>query len=408
MKRFSIGLALSSTLLLTVAGGISAALGDSITSTTYTTGPNSGSESYWSQTSPNGRYHVVENYGDGSLAITDLQTSTITILPGGTLGSNTALYYAAQPVFSPDSSTIYAGDYQSNPGNVIKVIDAATATVTSHISLPSPFYASSLEIWSMAISGNGSKLLVDDYHNSKIALIDISNPASPSVIGSVHNGDESFEALVTAPDGLQAYGVVNGDLHTFDLTTGAETITAGIIPTTSTIYALAVSPDGASLIVSVYGDSAIYKIDLGTNTLAATSTDSHLSYPWGVATSIDGVKLYVANYDGSALVFNVSDLSYDTSYSVAPGTPLDALSFSPDGSKAFFTDDIGVTHLMTVTQGVTSGSNSAPPAETPEATVALASTGSRWAEPLSIAAALLLLAGAGVLLARRRTSDIER
>ena len=71
-------------------------------------------------------------------------------------------------------------------------------------------------------------------------------------------------------------------------TTVTATVTVGSYP-----WGVAVSPDGTKVYVTNHGNNNVSVIDTATNTVTATVNVG--SYPNGVAVNPDGTKVYVAN-----------------------------------------------------------------------------------------------------------------
>lgn len=370
MRKFIAALGMLASVALLSLGVSSSALADGTTSLNLNTAlDHSSQESYWSIVSPNGRYLAVNNYYGGSVAIVNLQTNAVQLIHGG---SNFA--YPGQIQFSADSSLLYVADYDEAPLQV-RVYTVSTGALHNTILIPGGSSNSS-GIWTLAVSGH---FMAVGVYGSWVKTFDISNPSSLVEIGTGVN-TVSPQAMALSSDGTKVYYTSDGYIYTDVISTGVQTVSSAVMSGigSSTAYAIAVF--GNYIYLTDYQYSGIYKINADTGVVVASSTDSHLHYPWGVVTSRDGAKVYVSNYDGKLVVFNTSDMSFDASYDITHDTSkhLDAAAISPDGATDYVTDDYGTTYGFQVTQGVepsstpSSSSTAAPLVNTGQSAPALA------------------------------------
>ena len=175
-------------------------------------------------------------------------------------------------VFNPDGTTAYVAGASGGLG----IIDVATNSLTGTIALPSGFFGA----YSVALSPNG-----DVYLGSGGAVFAM-NPSTKNV-----------DATITVP------GTAN---H------------------------MALHPTMSFLYVSLMDANQVVEINTQTNAIARTF--SVAAVPQGVAVSLDGTELYVAQESGSLTIIN---LATGNQTSVNTGVPGFGLALSPDGTQLY-------------------------------------------------------------------------
>jgi DNA-binding beta-propeller fold protein YncE len=153
----------------------------------------------------------------------------------------------------------------------------------------------------------------------------------------------------------------DGTVTPVDLTTGtAQTpFNVGSSPT-----AVALTPDGSTLLVANSGDGTVTPVAIGTGSSGLTFSPGTPiaagSGPDSIAITADGATAYVTD-DGSD---TVTPITLEGGVDI-PGTPLtvaagpDAIALTPNGELAYVTSDSGwVTPIITSTNGI----STTPPA----------------------------------------------
>ncbi|ACB35993.1 outer membrane adhesin like protein [Leptothrix cholodnii SP-6] len=188
------------------------------------------------------------------------------------------------------------------------------------------------------LSADGTKAFVADTSGG-LQVIDVSNPAAPTVLGSYGNASTYFLAL--SADGTKAYlGNEANDFLIVDISNPASPTLLGTLVTTGYAYEIALSTDGTKAYLA---DSASLKIIDITNPAAPALIGSFAEAGGGgaffVTLSPDGTKAFVGNTSSGLQILDVSTPAaptllgtYDT-----PGTAY-TVTLSADGTKAFVAD----------------------------------------------------------------------
>ncbi|MBV8993456.1 MAG: bifunctional YncE family protein/alkaline phosphatase family protein [Pseudonocardiales bacterium] len=248
--------------------------------------------------SPDGRWLVVSNDGQGTQSLQVVDTTTSQVKQTLKYESPDALFVGL--AFAPDGKTLYAS---AGGNNVIRryAVDNGTLTEGTLIKLPTtnptgqpsnPYPAG------IAVTPDGQHLLVADHQADAFSVVDLAT-------GAVHTAAAGHHpyGVVASANGRSAYVTNQGDttVSVFDLSTGADptldkTITVGTHPNKAVA-----SPDGRTLYVANGDSDEISVID--TATAAVTRSISVAPYsgapvgsnPDALALSSDGRSLYVAN-----------------------------------------------------------------------------------------------------------------
>ncbi|MBV9059517.1 MAG: bifunctional YncE family protein/alkaline phosphatase family protein [Pseudonocardiales bacterium] len=247
--------------------------------------------------SPDGRWLVVSNDGQGtqSLQVVDTTTSKVT---------QTLPYPAPQALFvglafAPDGKTLYAS---GGGNNLIRRYTVTNGRLTEGTPIPLPTTNPAGATINplpagIAVTPDGQRLLVADQQADAMSVIDLATNAVHTTTAGPHP-----YAVVASADGRSAYVTDQGanTVSVLDLT-GPEpavhqTITVGTHPNKAVA-----STDGHTLYVANGDSDEISVIDTATATV--TRTISLAPYPGAqvgsnpdaVALSGDGHTLYVAN-----------------------------------------------------------------------------------------------------------------
>ena len=170
------------------------------------------------------------------------------------------------------------------------ILAVSLSVVLGADSTPKPRHDMNSSPIALALSADGSRLLVANQGTGTVALVD---PRAGKVVAEVATGDKPAGVALT-PDGKHAvvthwYGY---DVAVLDVRPDGLSV-AGRVPVGPEPRGVVVSKDGVSAYVAVGASDEIARIDL-----AKTSVTGRLSVgrePRGLALTPDGKKLVVAN-----------------------------------------------------------------------------------------------------------------
>ncbi|MGC8724857.1 MAG: WD40 repeat domain-containing protein [Acidobacteriota bacterium] len=220
--------------------------------------------------------------------------------------------------------------------DTINTIDLSSNTVYG------PFLGGSLgsgELLDVAVTPDGHYALVSNFDAQTVYRVDLTNPASPVLAGSVSVPIEA-EDIAISPDGTFAMVTDGGDynqicvinLSTFTLQT---TYT---VPGSTYITAIAIAPDNQTWVAADYESGLIfygtYSLGGGFILTGSLSTPS----PLNVTISPDGQTALVANVDyASVSAFSITGpgtLAAGNTVGGLPASP-QSIAFSPGGATAY-------------------------------------------------------------------------
>lgn len=230
-------------------------------------------------------------------------------------------------VASPDGRAVYVAAITVNE---IYVVDVASLTVSSRISLPK-------RPRSLAVTPDGSRIFVvlfgDDGDpvtgkpkGESVMWVDVvtRHPSPPMSLGSDVYG------VTVAPDGSRIYCADHdtAKVSVWDVApTKVNTVEVAPNP-----HGVAVSSDGAKAYTANHESNLVHVIDAATLT-AGRKIEVGRS-PHSVVKSPDGTALYVTNYDSNTV--SVIDTRTDTvaGEPIAVGAKPQAVAFTGDGARA--------------------------------------------------------------------------
>lgn len=307
--RITMGIVLAATLGMAgtaLAVGIThagpAPDGTGVTPIGYTVTPagqqtNLGDLPLGAVSSPDGRWLVVSNDGQGAQSLQVIDTTTGKVTQTLPYPAPKALFVGL--AFTPDGKTLYAS---GGGNNVIRryAVDNGTLTESTPIPLPTtnPAGAKINPLPAgIALTPDGQRLLVADQQADALSVVDLAT----GVVHTTAAGHHPYSVFASA-DGHSAFVTNQGDdtVSVLDLT-GPEpaqqkAITVGTHPNKAVA-----SADGSTLYVANGDSDEISVID--TATAAVTRTISLAPYPGAqvgsnpdaLALSSDERTLYVAN-----------------------------------------------------------------------------------------------------------------
>jgi YVTN family beta-propeller protein len=158
---------------------------------------------------------------------------------------------------------------------------------------------------SAELSKDGKTLYVANLGGAGVAIVDISNPARPSVTSTLATDPHPNDIVLTADDRLFVSCGNTNNVISFDLKTGQrlEVISTALgpkAPAGSTPNALALAPDGETLYVANADNNSVAVIDVEergkSKPLGFMPTGW---YPTFVTTSAEGKRVIVASSKGN-------------------------------------------------------------------------------------------------------------
>ena len=145
---------------------------------------------------------------------------------------------------------------------------------------------------------------------------------------TIHVGQSPRE-IVVSPDGKEVYVLTTTQIFIIDIKSDTVIET---VPLRRCSVFLAYSLDGKKLYVANFDDDTVSVNDIATE--ATIATINSLNRPSGVALSPDGKKLYVANFgDGTVSVINTTTDNVTATFNVRPR--ITGIKVSPDGKKLY-------------------------------------------------------------------------
>jgi DNA-binding beta-propeller fold protein YncE len=189
---------------------------------------------------------------------------------------------------------------------------------------------------SIALLGAGTALVTPTGPDTNDAsVIELS---SERVLAQVPLGVRAFSA-VTAPDSQTAYlGTNDGRVLEFDVASSSVTGSIDLGVAMSRLNHLALNASGTLLYASSFTSGTIAEIDLASKSVVRLFIVG--GEPQGLAVSLDGTELYVADESGAGhiniydLVGQVLESSIPSGATSSAGGPF-ALALSPDGAKVY-------------------------------------------------------------------------
>jgi YVTN family beta-propeller protein len=251
---------------------------------------------------------------------------------------------------SPDGSTIYVintfDGYTSAHGRVT-VVSASTGDIVKTVTVGK-------EPQGVAVSPDGSRLYVANASDWTVSVIATATnevtDTIPLVVTPGGIGGYQPLHLVVSPDGSRVYvanhsgpwglTVIATDSNTVIDALGFFDLYGPTPPNRNLLggYDVVFSPDGGALAVSSPNSNGpntgkVSFIDPASNTITSVVTD--LNFPYGMAFSPDGSRLYVANNDPSGTVSVISMDTHTVINVVTVGNSPTGLSVNPMTGKIY-------------------------------------------------------------------------
>src|SRR5213593_818353 len=245
---------------------------------------------------PDGRRVYAAAGGNNKIRVYDFDGRALAERDPISLGDPKARIYPAGLAVSPDGTMLYAA---LNLENAVAFVETATGRVRTRVSLAPPARADDIGALPYALALIGPKLYVSEWNGGGVTVIDT---GQGTLLRRVPTGGHA-SGLASSPDGARLY-VANATSDTVSvIDTSTDTVTATVdlspypgAPMGSMPNAVAVSPDGKTLYVANGGNNDVAVVDTGS--LAIRGLIPTAWFPSALLLSRDGRLLHVANMKG--------------------------------------------------------------------------------------------------------------
>jgi YVTN family beta-propeller protein len=227
---------------------------------------------------------------------------------------------------SPDGTVLYAADNLA--GGVVRIVTLATTAFVSSAS----FGAGRVPV-AVAAAPDGSKIYaaVVDPAGAAADSIAVLAPHTGAMLGTIDLGvGASPTAIAFTSDGKTAY-VANRGANAVAVIDVASDTNGTPLLGFSAPAGVAVSPDGAKLLIATAGDNSVWLYEPAgrvSTPLAISVSGALASGPAGIAVSPDGAQAYVADAQANA----VTEIGDTAPVTIAlAGTGLGSVTSAPGG-----------------------------------------------------------------------------
>ncbi|HEY3121347.1 MAG TPA: alkaline phosphatase family protein, partial [Vicinamibacteria bacterium] len=292
--------------------------------------------------SPDGRHLVVSNdgYAKATLAVVDLARLAVVQrypIDNAWLGL----------AWHPDGRRLFSSGGGENTVRELRFVDSRLAAIDSHV-LARPSTGSFVA--GIAVSPDGRRLYAVHALGERLTMLDLGR--DDTVVKKTVELPAEAYACALSPDGRTLFVSLWGGARVllFDATTLAA---QGEIAVGEHPSAMAVSPDGSRLFVACANTNAVWVVDLASRaaveqvSIAVRPGAPPGSTPNALALSADGGTLLVANADNNTVaVVDVAKAGRAQVRGFIPtGWYPTAVQFSRDGKRVFVLSGKGLTSL---------------------------------------------------------------
>jgi uncharacterized repeat protein (TIGR01451 family) len=222
--------------------------------------------------------------------------------------------------------------------NTVSVIDAATATVTTSVTVgTSP--------GGVAVTPDGTKVYVANAGNFggpfTVSVIDAATNTLATTIPIANTPNPgALEGIAITPDGKKVY-VTSSFNGVYVIDTATNTVKVPTIPLPFANTGIAVTPDGTKVYVTAEFNG-VSIINTATDTVTFTlPVGSSFIAPLNDAVTPDGKKVYVTNSDGTVSVIDTATNNVVNNVIVGLNVP-NGIAITPDGVQVYIENGANV------------------------------------------------------------------
>jgi YVTN family beta-propeller protein len=245
---------------------------------------------------PNGRRVYASAGGNNKIRVYDFDGQALAEQLPISLGDARAKIYPAGLAISPDGATLYAA---LNLENAVAFIDTATGRVRARVRLAPAARATDIGTLPYTLVQSGAKLYVSEWNGGGVSVIDVDQQR---LLQRIPTGGHA-SGLALSPDRTRLY-VANATSDTVSVIDTPTDAVVGAVdlspyqgaPMGSMPNAVVVSPDGATLYVANGGNNDVAVVD--TVSFRIRGLIPTAWFPSAIVVSRDGQSLYVANMKG--------------------------------------------------------------------------------------------------------------
>src|ERR1700733_1285347 len=272
------------------------------------------------------RLAYVANAGFGDVSAINTETGQVLGEPIPTDAGATAI------ALTPDGRFAFVANSSASD---VSVIDTETNQVVGESIKVS---SSAFHTTGVAISPNGNTAYVTSEGGldpGELTRIDV---ATKQLIGQPLKLEQGAGAVAIAPDGRQAYVMSYSESGALWLVrSGADSVARRIDVGAGRLGEIAVTPDGARILVTDPESNGVSVIDADTFQILGPPIEVGAG-PRGLAISPDGRYAYVADDQSAAI--SVIDIAANQAVGDIPvGEFPTSVTFSPDGNRAYVVGD---------------------------------------------------------------------
>lgn len=243
---------------------------------------------------------------------------------------------------------MHAGYIGNNGINTISILNTQTNSIPGIVNDPNTLLN---EVSFIAFTPDGKKAYAANPTINTISYIDVT---TNTVQGNVGGGTFfNVNSLAITPDGTKLYAIVYSG-HVYVIDTATNTFLHSVSGTFVGSGFMAISPDGTTGYVANSNINTISVIDIATDTVTQTITDTSIMSPYSLALTPDGSTLYVGNFTNTKITIIDTSTNNVTGTITSPLlTEIDYLAITPDGKTAYISNllanNVAVVNLTTKT-----------------------------------------------------------
>ena len=231
-------------------------------------------------------------------------------------------------VWAAEASAAPFAYITNNSGNTVSIIDTASNTVTATIPV-------GLSPNGVGVHPTGTRVYVANELSDTVSVI---NAVTNAVVATIAVGSFPFGVAVD-PAGTFVY-VSNRDGNSVSVIDTVSNSVASTIGVPSPPAHVAINPAGTRLYVVSEPVNVLFVIDTVANTVLASVPVGRT--PRSAAVHPAGTLVYVANGDGDTVSVVNAVTNTVTATIPAVGFQLHDMAISPDGTRLYVTEEVGV------------------------------------------------------------------